>query len=99
MLVERATTIEADAEEIFAWHGRPGAFERLVPPWEEVRLVGPHPGLVEGSRAQFEVRTVLGRTSWIARHLEIEPGRGFVDLAERSPFARWRHHHRFEPGD
>ena len=30
--------VEATAREVFDWHARPGAFERLVPPWMDVRL-------------------------------------------------------------
>ena len=27
------------AEEVFTWHERPGAFERLTPPWEKVKVL------------------------------------------------------------
>ena len=34
---------DCTAEELFAWHGRPGAVGRLVPPWERVlALPGVH---------------------------------------------------------
>lgn len=36
-------------------------------------------------------------THWVARHEQVEPGRGFVDVQESGPFASWRHQHRFEP--
>ena len=26
------------AEELYAWHARPGAFERLLPPWERITV-------------------------------------------------------------
>src|SRR5690242_5952499 len=97
MVVERTTAIDASADDVFRWHARPGAFGRLVPPWERVRIEGRHPGLVEGSRVELEVGAGFGRSRWVVRHVEVEPGRGFVDVQERGPFARWRHHHRFEP--
>ena len=97
MIVERRTEVGAPAEEVFRWHARPGAFERLVPPWESVRLRAPHPGLVEGSRALLAVTVGPLTTNWVARHEGVEPGRGFVDVQESGPFARWRHEHRFEP--
>ena len=31
--------IPASAETVFDWHCRPGAFERLSPPWESVRVL------------------------------------------------------------
>jgi len=42
----RRVRIAVSAEEAFAWHARPGALERLTPPWENVRDVaisGPFP--------------------------------------------------------
>ncbi len=99
MIVERRTVVDASADELFQWHGRPGAFERLVPPWESVRLRTPHPGLVEGSRVELAVKVGPITTHWVARHTEVEPGRGFVDVQESGPFSRWRHQHGFEPLD
>jgi uncharacterized protein len=99
MIVERTTTIGTSAEELYAWHARAGAFERLVPPWERVRIVGAHPGLIEGARVELEIAAGPGTSRWVARHEGIEPGRGFVDVQESGPFARWVHRHRFEPID
>ena len=33
------TPIAAPARELHAWHLRPGALERLTPPWERVEVV------------------------------------------------------------
>ena len=33
------TRIAAPAEEVFRWHARPGALERLTPPWEPVEVI------------------------------------------------------------
>ena len=38
-IVERTSTLPASVEEVFAWHERPGAFERLTPPWERVIVI------------------------------------------------------------
>ena len=32
------TLINAPAAFAFAWHDQPGAFERLAPPWEDLRV-------------------------------------------------------------
>lgn len=97
MRFERRSVLPHSAERVFRWHGRPGAFARLVPPWEQVRLCGPHPGLVEGSEAQFELRIGPVPVTWVARHTEVVADRQFVDTMIRGPFASWRHLHRFEP--
>jgi len=95
MIVEHRSTLPASAAEAFAWHARPGAFERLTPPWERVRLVTPHPGLAAGVAVELEVGVGPLSTSWVARHTVVEPPTRFVDVQERGPFARWEHEHRF----
>ncbi|MGE0553079.1 MAG: TIGR01777 family oxidoreductase [Gemmatimonadales bacterium] len=95
MHVEHRSTMPASASEAFAWHARPGAFERLLPPWERVRLARPHPGLVEGSEVELEVGIGPLSTAWVARHTAVEPPARFVDIQARGPFARWEHEHRF----
>lgn len=32
----KRSRIEAPARRVFAWHGRPEALEKLIPPWEPV---------------------------------------------------------------
>ncbi|MGE0443181.1 MAG: TIGR01777 family oxidoreductase [Gemmatimonadales bacterium] len=96
MVAELRSELPVSAAEAFAWHARPGAFERLVPPWEHVALVAPHPGLAEGARMEFDVRVGLVPVRWVARHEQVTAPAGFVDVQERGPFARWRHTHRFE---
>ena len=99
MILELQSEMAVPAETLYAWHARPGAFARLVPPWESVRLLGAPAALVEGARAELEVRVGPFPARWVARHEQIVPGRSFVDVQETGPFARWRHTHRFEPID
>ena len=54
------------AAEAFAWHERPGAFERLSPPWQRVRVVEREGGIRDGARVEPLVETV-GR----GRHLQV----------------------------
>jgi uncharacterized protein (TIGR01777 family) len=35
----KTTRLDAPAAEVFRWHERPGAFERLTPPWERVDVI------------------------------------------------------------
>ena len=84
------------ADVLFAWHERPGAFQRLSPPWQNVELTR-FEGIREGQRA--EIALGLGPVSirWTARHTDYVAGRQFVDVQEKGPFARWRHTHRALP--
>lgn len=93
-----ATELEVSAERAFAWHSRPGAFERLVPPWQKVRVVERRGGIRDGGRMVLDVR--LGGllwTRWVAEHFGHQRGRQFCDRQVEGPFRSWEHRHVFEP--
>jgi hypothetical protein len=96
-IVERTSTLPASVEEVFAWHERPGAFERLTPPWERVTVIERSGGIREGARTALKVRVGPARFRWLARHRDYEEGRKFVDEQVEGPFSHWVHEHRFEP--
>jgi len=95
-VIERSIRLPFPAESVFAWHARPGALERLIPPWEHARVLVRSGGLGDGGRVVLRVGAPLG-VRWVARHRELESGRQFVDEQVEGPFASWRHLHRFEP--
>lgn len=86
------------ARDLFDWHARPGAFERLMPPWEAVRLVSRSGGLERGARVELEVGVGPVRVRWVSVHTACDPPSGFVDEQESGPFASWRHAHVFGDG-
>lgn len=98
MPTEERTTFLPDvsAQQLWDWHQRPGAFERLLPPWAHMRVVDALPALEEGAMARFELARFGLRLSWQARHHDVTPGSGFTDTQVRGPFRRWVHTHRFE---
>lgn len=83
-------------EEAYAWHTRPGAFERLVPPWVRVRIADPGAGVAEGSQLVFDVRRGPLKVRWVAHHFDVRPGIGFSDSQVRGPMRRWTHVHTLE---
>jgi len=86
-------------ETVFDWHARPGALERLFPPWERVRLLeGGTAALTPGVRLRLEAGLGPLRLDWLAELSRVEPGgRGFTDIQVRGPFRNWTHAHVFEP--
>jgi ligand-binding SRPBCC domain-containing protein len=36
---------EVSADELFDWHMRPGALERLTPPWQPMRVIESQGGM------------------------------------------------------
>ncbi len=87
------------AAAAFAWHERPGAFERLSPPWRRVRVLERRGGLEDGARVVLDAGFPAGR--WSLEHVGYVRGRVFRDRQLQGPFARWEHTHAFTdaPGE
>lgn len=98
-IYEKRSVIDAPASALFAWHTRPGAFERLAPPWEHMRIVSRHGGIADGSRLTLEIRRRFLKTRWEALHKDFIEGRQFTDVQVAGPFRKWEHTHRVEPVD
>jgi ligand-binding SRPBCC domain-containing protein len=96
-IYEKRSVIDTSAPALFAWHTRPGAFERLAPPWEHLRIVSRHGGISDGSRLTLELRRGPIKTRWEALHRDFIEGQQFTDVQVAGPFKRWEHTHRVEP--
>jgi uncharacterized protein (TIGR01777 family) len=88
----------ASADEVFAYHARPGAFRRLAPPWQKMRVLE-ETGDVTSGRVAFDVWFGPVKRHWVAEMGSAMPGRQFVDRQVDGPFASWEHVHRFVPID
>ena len=89
--------IPAAAEVVYRWHARPGALERLTPPWESVTVEEQSGGIEDGSRVVLRVRVGPVSSRWIAVHRDHIAGAQFRDEQVQGPFAHWVHTHRFKP--
>ena len=100
-----SSVIDAPSDEVFGWHSRPGAFARLSPPWQSMKLKSEADSLRDG-RAEL---ALPGGLRWVAQHQAdaYDPPRRFVDKIARGgpaslPAAlavRWKHIHDFEAID
>jgi uncharacterized protein (TIGR01777 family) len=90
--------IDAPAGEVFAWHCRPGALERLSPPWDKPTLLEQTGSVMdEGSRVVLSVPMGPFKKRWVSEHKGFEAGHRFVDEQVEGPFAHWRHTHTVDP--
>jgi len=94
----KESIIKAAPERVFAFHALPDAFERLVPPWENVKIIQKADITQIGSQAILEQK-IFGviPARWIAEHTRYEPPRMFEDVQISGPFKSWRHQHIIEP--
>jgi uncharacterized protein (TIGR01777 family) len=101
MGIEYESVLDHPLAEVFAWHTRPGAMTRLVPPWQPMTVVAETESLADG-------RAVLGLPGglrWVAQHdpAGFDPPHRFVDeLSSQGLMSwpariigRWRHTHEF----
>ncbi|RYG83900.1 hypothetical protein EON77_06750 [bacterium] len=87
-------------ERLWAFHNSADALVRLSPPGQRVTVEGDlevHDGAIQHLRiVRFGIPIHwIARIEGVRAPSETHPG-GFVDVAERSPFAAWRHEHRME---
>jgi uncharacterized protein (TIGR01777 family) len=85
--------LPVSAAQGFAWHEREGAFERLSPPWQPVRILERSGGIRDGARVTLDLGFPAGR--WRLEHFDYRAGDAFHDRQLSGPFARYEHAHRF----
>lgn len=93
------STIPLPVEEVFNWHTRPGAFDRLNAPWRPVKIIKAPNSLAAGEEALIRL-PVLGPLTipWHIKHSQYVPNSEFNDEQITGPLLSWHHRHRFLPG-
>lgn len=91
----KESRIAASPAAVFAFFERPDAFEKLIPPDEDVELVKAPKSLHVGTRVAIRTRIGPIPIQWEVEHVEYIPGRLFVDRQVHGPFAAWTHRHEF----
>ena len=101
MGIEYASVVNHPLDEVFAWHTRPGAMRRLVPPWQPMTVVKETDSLADGQ----SILGLPGGLRWIAQHdpAGYDPPHQFVDVLSSDGLMTWpprvigwwRHTHRY----
>ncbi|MGI9473454.1 MAG: SRPBCC family protein, partial [Rubripirellula sp.] len=92
-----SSALPVSVEDAFAYHERPGALQRLVPPWESVEVESSDESLAVGSRVVLKTSLLGVPFRWVAEHTEYDPPHLFADTQVSGPFAAWDHRHEFSP--
>jgi len=95
----KRSKINAPVREVFKWHSRPGAIERMSPPWDPLDIVYKSGGIEKGAKTIMKISAgpLPLKIRWIAEHIEYKENRLFRDRQIKGPFAHWIHTHRFIP--
>ena len=94
----KKTLINVPVEDLFAWHARNGAINRLTPPWTPLSLISRKgEGIDKGVQVKFKMKTLGVPMIWEAEHVEYKENRMFRDCQTKGPFALWEHSHLFHP--
>ncbi|WP_136809956.1 TIGR01777 family oxidoreductase [Desulfosediminicola flagellatus] len=83
------------ARELYDFHSRPGALERLLPPWDGSEVVWKKGSLAPGGKVLMKLKQGPISFPWEAHHIEEIPGVMFQDVQHKGPFAQFSHVHRF----
>lgn len=92
---EHLSEYPCSAEELYNWHSRPGALERLLPPWENISVLARHGGIEPGGMVELKMHAGPFPYRFRARHIDNIPGKMFRDIQEKGPFSCWSHTHNF----
>lgn len=94
---EYSSEVDAPVADVFDWHTRAGALERLLPPWETIRVSVREGTPAEGGRVALQLRRGPVRVTWELRHRDFVPGRQLCDEQVAGPLDHWLHCLRFSP--
>ena len=90
--------VPVPVDQLFSWHENPGAFERLTPPFEPVK-VKKRKGGIDGGEVHLQMKLGPIPLPWVARHHDYIKNKQFLDEQVSGPFASWNHAHLFEKID
>ncbi|HZI71366.1 MAG TPA: hypothetical protein VFD60_09410, partial [Nitrososphaeraceae archaeon] len=96
--IRTAQIDKISSNEVFLWHIREGAFERLNPPWHQFKVIERIGNIQNGGTVKIKMK-IAGpiHTTWLVKHSDYVEGKQFRDRQIRGLFSSWTHTHLFNP--
>ncbi|MCP4756459.1 MAG: TIGR01777 family protein [Proteobacteria bacterium] len=88
--------LDAPAKDVFSWHSRPGAIQRLSPPWDPLQVLHSTGGIDPGAEVVMKMKAGPVSFKWFAKHTDFQENALFRDEQVEGPFSSWIHTHGFE---
>lgn len=100
IILRHRSKLPFSAEEVFDWHLNPKALERMIPPWEKVKVISKegNPSQV-GTHILLQTKIGFFSQKWKIKHSEYIEGESFTDIQVKGPFKDWKHIHKVHPID
>ncbi|MCU0721352.1 MAG: TIGR01777 family oxidoreductase [Pirellula sp.] len=95
-MFKKSSELPFDQKTVFDYHARRGAIDRLIPPWEHVRILRRNESLYVGNEVLLQQSLGFLKMEWLARHTAYDPPSAFQDIQVRGPFRSWKHDHLIE---
>ena len=103
---ESTLEVSVPVEKLFSWHENPGAFERLTPSFDPVK-VSKRMGGVDGGTVYIDMKTGPIPLTWVAQHHSYKKNVQFLEDQTSGPFVgplpfwngTWHHQHLFKKVD
>jgi len=96
-VLDRSQLIRAPLDEVFAFFAEPRNLALLTPERMRFKIREIDEGPMRaGYRIAYTIHIMGIPIRWVTRITEYQSGRGFADVQEKGPYARWRHEHSFE---
>lgn len=90
------TEFPCSKKQLYNWHARNGALQRLLPPWEKTTVISQKGGIAPGGEVHLQMHFGLIPFKFIAHHIHEQKDEEFRDIQHRGPFRKWSHTHIFK---
>ena len=91
--------IPFEAHDVFNYHARYRAIDRLIPPWSFLQVIKRNNGLENGATCILKLQYGPLKLKWIARHMGYLQDQVFQDVMIKGPLKTWEHTHSFTPNE
>ena len=93
----RRVEIPYDVHDVFNYHARYRAIDRMIPPWSFLKIIKRNNGLEDGAICILELQYGPVKLKWTAKHAGYIQDQLFQDKMIEGPLKSWEHTHSFTP--
>ena len=93
---QKSTIVDVPIESVFKWHERPGALNRMVPPWDPLTVISSDESVLPGAQSLLKMKLGPFSYKWLAEHQNYVLNQQFQDQQLKGPLTYWCHTHLFD---